>query len=75
MVACSPRAHEGARRRREGRRHGGGGGEKGGGTAAAPLVKRVLEAEDLLRSARKSKEATAKELDAVREILGKLGAR
>ena len=60
-----------------------GGGEKGagagGGTAAAPLVKRVLEAEDLLQSARKSKEATAKELekkrDAVREILGKLGAR
>ena len=60
-----------------------GGGEKGagagGGTAAAPLVKRVLEAEDLLQSARKSKEATAKELEkkreAVREILGKLGAR
>ena len=60
-----------------------GGGEKGagagGGTAAAPLVKRVLEAEDLLQSARKSKDATAKELekkrDAVREILGKLGAR
>jgi hypothetical protein len=60
-----------------------GGGEKGagagGGTAAAPLVKRVLEAEDLLQSARKTKEATAKELetkrDAVREILGKLGAR
>jgi len=60
-----------------------GGGEKGagagGGTAAAPLVKRVLEAEDLLQSARKSKEATAKELekkrDAVREILSKLGSR
>ncbi len=58
-----------------------GGGEKGAGaggrTAAAPLVKRVLEAEDLLQSARKSKEATTKELekkrDAVREILGKLG--
>ena len=58
-----------------------GGGEKGagagGGTAAAPLVKRVLEAEDLLLSARKSKDVTAKELekkrDAVREILGKLG--
>jgi hypothetical protein len=60
-----------------------GGGEKGagagGGTAAAPLVKRVLEAEDLLQSARKSKEATNKELEkkreAVREILSKLGAR
>lgn len=60
-----------------------GGGEKGagagGGTAAAPLVKRVLEAEDLLQSARKTKEATGKEIekkaDAVREILGKLGTR
>ncbi len=60
-----------------------GGGEKGagagGGTAAAPLVKRVLEAEDLLQSARKTKEATAKELEkkreAVRETLSKLGSR
>jgi hypothetical protein len=60
-----------------------GGGDKGagagGGTAAAPLVKRVLEAEDSLQSARKAKEASAKELekrrDAVREILSKLGVR
>ncbi|HSO32015.1 MAG TPA: hypothetical protein VLT33_05850 [Labilithrix sp.] len=58
-----------------------GGGEKGGGagTAAAPLVKRVLEAEDRLEAARRNKEAAAKELDtkrdAVREVLGKLRPR
>jgi hypothetical protein len=60
-----------------------GGGEKGagagGGTAAAPLVKRLLEAEDRLEVSRKNKEAAEKELDkkreAVREVLGKLGSR
>ena len=60
-----------------------GGGEKGagagGGTAAAPLVKRVLDAEDRLEVSGKNKEAAAKELDrkrsAVREALAKLGAR
>ncbi len=60
-----------------------GGGEKGGGagasTAAAPIVKRVVDAEDKLQVARKNKETGAKELDAkreaVREILGKLGRR
>jgi hypothetical protein len=55
------------------------GGGAGGGTAAAPLVKRVLEAEDTLSAARKTKEAAAKELDrkreAVRDALGKLGSR
>ncbi len=60
-----------------------GGGEKGAGagagTAAAPLVKRVIEAEDRLEASRKNKEAALKELDkkrdAVREILGKLGSK
>ncbi len=60
-----------------------GGGEKGGGagngTAAAPLVKRILEAEDRLEASRKSKAAAAKELDkkrdAVREVLIKLGPK
>jgi hypothetical protein len=60
-----------------------GGGEKGAGTgastAAAPLVKRVVDAEDKLEAARKNKETAAKELDnrreAVREILGKLSRR
>jgi hypothetical protein len=58
-----------------------GGGDKGGGagSAAAPLVKRVLEAEDRLESARKNKEAADKELEkkreAVRDALGKLGVR
>jgi hypothetical protein len=60
-----------------------GGGEKGAGagagTSAAPLVKRILEAEDRLEASRKNKEAAARELDkkrdAVREVLGKLGAR
>ena len=58
-----------------------GGGDKGagGGAAAAPLVKRVLEAEDRLDASRKNKEAAAKELDkkrdAVRETLSKLGPR
>jgi hypothetical protein len=62
----------------------GGGGEKGGGgagagTAAAPLVKRVIEAEDRLEASRKSKDAALKELEkkreAVREILAKLAPR
>lgn len=59
-----------------------GGGEKAGagaGAAAAPLVKRVIDAEDRLEAARKSKEAAVAELDkkrdAVREVLGKLGSR
>ena len=67
-----------------------GGGEKGAGagagSAAAPLVKRVIDAEDRLEGSRKNlegsrknKEAAAKELDrkreAVREALGKLGPR
>jgi len=59
----------------------GGGDGKGGtaGNAAAPLVKRVLEAEDRLAASRKDKDAATKELEtrreAVREILRKLGAR
>jgi hypothetical protein len=60
-----------------------GGGEKGAGagagTAAAPLVKRVIEAEDRLEASRKNKDAALKELEkkreAVREILGKLAPR
>ena len=60
-----------------------GGGEKGGGagggTAATPLVKRILDAEDRLETARKNKEAAAKELekkrDAVKEALVKLGTK
>lgn len=60
-----------------------GGGEKGagagGGTTAAPLVKRVLDAEDRLATARKNKETAQQELDqkrtAVREILSKLGGK
>lgn len=60
-----------------------GGGEKGagagGGTTAAPLVKRVLDAEDRLAAARKNKETAQQELDqkrtAVREILSKLGPK
>ena len=60
-----------------------GGGEKGagagGGTAAAPLVKRLLDAEDRLEASRKNKDAAAKELErkreAVREVLSKLGVR
>jgi hypothetical protein len=60
-----------------------GGGEKGagagGGTSAAPLVKRLLDAEDRLAAARKNKEAAQAELDkkrdAVREVLTRLGPR
>ncbi len=60
-----------------------GGGEKGagagGGTAAAPLVKRLIDAEDRLDASRKNKEAAAQELErkreAVREALSKLGPR
>jgi len=60
-----------------------GGGEKGAGAgaggAAAPLVKRVVDAEDRLETSRRNKEVAAKELDrkreAVREVLGKLGAQ
>ena len=51
----------------------------GGGVAAAPLVKRVLDAEDRLELARKNKEASQRELEkrreGVREILGRLGTR
>jgi len=57
-----------------------GGGEKGAGagagTSAAPLVKRILDAEDRLAAAKKAKEAALQELDkkreAVREALAKL---
>lgn len=58
-----------------------GGGDKGGGAgaAAAPLVKRVIDAEDRLEASRKNRESAAKELDkkreAVRAILSKLGPR
>jgi hypothetical protein len=58
-----------------------GGGDKGAGAgaAAAPLVKRVIEAEDRLEAARRNKEAATRELDkkreAVREVLAKLGTR
>lgn len=55
-----------------------GGGDKGG-SAAAPIVKRVLDAEDRLEGARKSKETATEERDrkrdAVRAALSKLGPR
>jgi len=60
-----------------------GGGDKGAGagagSAAAPLVKRILDAEDRLDAARKNKEAAVKELDkkrdAVKDVLTKLERR
>jgi hypothetical protein len=58
-----------------------GGGEKrpGGGVAAAPLVKRVLEAEDRLETLRRNKETATHDLErareAVREALRRLGER
>jgi len=55
-----------------------GGGSAAGGTAAAPLVKRVVDAEDRVGSARKGKEDAEKTLgerqDAVRNALKKLEA-
>jgi hypothetical protein len=58
---------------------GGGNATGAGGGAAAPLVKRVVEAEDRVGLARKSKEAAEKTLgnrrDALRESLRKLAPR
>jgi hypothetical protein len=57
-----------------------GGGEHGGGSAgiaAAPLVKKVVDAEDRLDAARRNKETALREVEkrkeAVRETLKKLG--
>ncbi len=58
---------------------GGGSATAGAGGAAAPLVKRVVEAEDRVGAARKSKEAAEKTLsdrrDALRDSLRKLALR
>jgi len=48
---------------------GGGSATTGGSAAAAPLVKRLVEAEDLVESARKAKEAAEKTLGDRREAL------
>ena len=53
-----------------------GGDKGGGGSAAAPLVKRLLDAEDKLAAAKKQRDTLARELETrwatVWAILGKL---
>jgi hypothetical protein len=58
---------------------GGGGDHPTAGAAAAPLVKRVVDAEDRVAAARKNKETAEKTLDekreALRQALGKLSTQ